>query len=268
VPAPDKRSLPGRARAAVRYRVRQTGKARASQELTSVAAASLSDGHEGVLDCIFAANEHGAYCVPRSAYFRPAAQTILSANVWEARTIEFIRGVPGNVVTAGTFFGDFLPALSRSRPDHTVWAFEPNRESFRCASVTLLLNDAENVHLRHAGLTDAPGGGFVRTVDASGRALGGGSRLVEQPDERGEAVPLATIDEVVDEPLALIHLDVEGHERQALTGAMRTIERDRPLLVLETLPDADWVAQHLTPLGYAERSPLDDNHVLTVGELS
>ena len=42
-----------------------------------------------------------------------------------------------------------------------------------------------------------------------------------------------------------MQLDVEGHEQQALLGAMLTIARCRPLLILETLPAEDWIEEHL-----------------------
>jgi hypothetical protein len=50
--------------------------------------------------------------------------------------------------------------------------------------------------------------------------------------------------------VAIIQLDLEGHEQRALTGALRTIRRCGPALVMETLPDAGWIARNLTLLGY------------------
>jgi hypothetical protein len=36
--------------------------------------------------------------------------------------------------------------------------------------------------------------------------------------------------------ISIIHLDLEGFEEYALLGARKTIERYRPLLILETVP--------------------------------
>lgn len=200
------------------------------------------------LDCVLARNEFGAYCVPRSSRHRAAAKAVLRGRVWEADTLKLVRSVPGDVVHAGTFFGDFLPALASSR-DGMVWAFEPNRESLRCARITAELNDLANVTLTHAALGDAPGEASLAVSDRRGRPFGGGSRLIsDAPDGRGhEIVPVVTIDEAVpaDRHVGVLQLDVEGHERQALLGAMRTIERCRPLLIVETLPPRDWMEEHL-----------------------
>jgi FkbM family methyltransferase len=217
---------------------------------------------EDVLDCVIAFNEHGAYCVPRCAQHRPAAQAILTSRVWEAETIALIRDTEGSVVHAGTFFGDFLPALALSRPRGTVWAFEPNRENYRCAQVTLLLNGLENVRLVRAGLSSKSGAGFVQTINRGGRPLGGGSRLTAPVDGLGEEVPLVSIDEAVEGPVSVIQLDVERHEQSALTGALETVRQYRPLLLLESLPDPEWLARHLAPLGYRRAGSVNANHVL------
>lgn len=200
------------------------------------------------LDCVLARNEYGAYCLPRSSRHRAAAKAVLRGRVWEPDTLNLIRSVPGDVVHAGTFFGDFLPALASSR-EGVVWAFEPNRESFRCAHITAELNDLENVMLTHAALSDTPGEASLAVSDRRGRSFGGGSRLIsDAPEGRGhETVPVVTIDEVVptDHHIGVVQLDVEGHEQKALLGAMRTIERCRPLLIVETLPAHDWMEEHL-----------------------
>ncbi len=199
------------------------------------------------LDCSFARNEYGTYCVPRSARHRPEAQAILQSRVWEADTLRFMRGIPGDVIHAGAFFGDFLPALAAR--EGMVWAFEPNRESFRCAQITALLNDLQNVTLVNAALSDRSGEATLVTGDRLGRAAGSSSWLrAEAPAGRShETVALLTIDETVpgDRQVGVLGLDVEGHEEQALAGALQTIERCRPLLILETLPSQEWLAEHL-----------------------
>lgn len=220
---------------------------------------------------VVASNEHGAYCVPQSSLHRPVARTILDARVWEPKTLDLVRSadVSGDIVHAGTFFGDFIPALARSRePGAIVWAFEPNRENYRCASITIELNDLENVVLTHAGLSRRNDTALLATSDRKGVALGGGSQLIDDPSSAeglsNEQVNLVAIDEVVsgDRSVAVIQLDVEGHEQEALAGAMRTIERCRPLIVLETLPADSWVAEQLVPLGYRVAETIDANTVL------
>jgi len=177
-------------------------------------------------------------------------------------------------VHAGTFFGDFLPALAHSRSgDAVVWGFEPNAESYRCAEVTVLLNGLANVVLTRAALAAADGGtAQLATANRFGRPMAGGSRVLKKapPATAGagptatELVDLVSIDETVggERPVAVIQLDVEGHEQEALTGALQTIRRCRPMIVLEQMPEPGWFEQHLAPLGYRRAGKVAVNNVL------
>jgi FkbM family methyltransferase len=214
------------------------------------------------LDFVLAYNKHGAYCVPRSAMRRPASRRVLAGLVWEESTIEYMVAHcgDGDVVTAGTFFGDFLPPLSRAlAPRATLWAFEPNPESYRCAAVTVLINDLKNVKLVHGALGEKRGQGELIVSNFDGQALGGISQMkgiVDQDGARGEhalPVDVIAIDEVVpaSAQVSVLQLDVEGAEELALTGAIATIRRSRPVLIVETLPKSgSWLAQELQSLGY------------------
>lgn len=214
-----------------------------------------------VLRCVTAYNTYGAYCVPSSSAHRPAAKMILAGEVYEPLTIEFIRSHcgDGDLVHAGAYFGDFLPALSRAAaPDATVWSFEPNIENFRCAEITLALNAIQNVALTHAALGERSGVATMATRDASGRSLGGGSMIVETGSGRpgSEAVPVVALDDVVpaDRRVTLVHFDLETYEQKALEGSLGTIARSRPILVLESVPSAEWIDANLHPLGYTTRT--------------
>jgi hypothetical protein len=135
---------------------------------------------------VVAKNQHGSYCVPHSARHRPAARMILTSRVWEPDTLDLLSGVDpdGDVVHAGTFFGDFIPALASSRSRGAlVWAFEPNRENYECACATVTLNGLENVILNHAGLHGESATGRLATSDPKGHPLGGGSHLIETPED-------------------------------------------------------------------------------------
>jgi hypothetical protein len=89
--------------------------------------------------------------VPREALHRPACQAILRGEVWEARTLAFLlaHAGDGDIVHAGAFFGDFLPALSRAAaPGAKIRAFEALEKNWRYAAATAALNGLANVDLR------------------------------------------------------------------------------------------------------------------------
>jgi FkbM family methyltransferase len=199
---------------------------------------------------LIASNDYGLYCLPRRALHRPACQAILRGRVWEAETLKFlIDNAAGDIVHGGTFFGDFLPALSGAYD--RVWAFEPNPDSSKCADITIRLNELTNVELRNSGIGAASASVSLQT-ERDGVYLGGGSFVVDKPGD----VRLEAIDDILpyDRHVGMIHFDVEGYEGPALAGARKTIERCRPILVLENLPG---------PIeGYEVRMRLNDNHIL------
>ena len=225
--------------------------------------------------CTLTYNEYGSYCVPEHAAHRPACQAILVHRVWEPDTIRFMRDhcADGDVVHAGTFFGDFLPALSSAlSPAAMVLAFEPVAENHQCAKLTVDLNDLSNVSLTHAGLGASPASVKMKTRDAYGRSLGGGSTIVSTDSVDGdEVVPIVRIDDSVrvDRRVSIIQLDVEGHERAALEGALQTIGQWRPILILEVLPGStldtsQWFEENILRLGYKARGKLHENDVYAV----
>ena len=216
-------------------------------------------------------NQYGRYCVPLSSSHRPAAKAILAGEAYEPQTIEFILAHvgEGDVVHAGTYFGDFLPAISGAcAAGARVWAFEPNPENCRCAAMTCRMNELKNVDLRQAALGAAAGYGFLQTADPTGRALGGASRVLaggaESAVRHVEKIPIVSIDEIVTSSriVSIIHLDVEGQEREALSGALHTIRRSLPILILENLPANEWLSTNILSLGYRAGPRLHANTVL------
>ncbi len=215
-----------------------------------------------VLAFSVAYNQFGGYCIPNTAKDRPASQRLFAGLIWEESTIEYILAHcgDGDVISAGAFFGDFLPAISRGiAPDATLWTFEPNPESYRCAAITGLINNLQNVKLINAALGERCGQDELIVTDFEGQALTGVSQLkgiIDKDGVRGaDTVPVRVlaIDEVVPESsrVAVLHLDVEGAEDAALLGAMETIRRSRPALIIETLPkEGSSLYEALHKLGY------------------
>ena len=230
------------------------------------------------LKCIVSYNKYGGYCVPESSRHRPAARKILSNDVYEPNTIEFMMSNCGNgdIVHAGAYFGDFLPALSKgAAPGSKVWAFEPNPENYRCARITLEINDIANVVLTNAGLGARQEVLLMQTADENGHSLGGCSRIIaKESNEAAEAetVQIVTINDMIgpDRNVSIIQLDVEGHEKEALAGALKTIQRCLPTIIFEvlsnsTLLGSDWFSENILSLGYRKINDIHDNSVFSCG---
>jgi FkbM family methyltransferase len=111
----------------------------------------------------------------------------------------------------------------------------------------------------------------METLDVAGRALGGASRIVEGKSTSHETglikVKIVTVDEIVpeDRKVSIIQLDVEGFEEPAVRGALMTIHRCNPTLILETLPKESFLIDHLLTSGYRITGQVHGNTVLRCG---
>jgi len=231
---------------------------------------------EKVLDAAIGFNKYGAYCLPNKSSIRPAVQKVMRNKIYEPQTIEFICKIikedKGNIVHAGTFFGDFLPALSKAavHSNQKIWAFEPNIESYRCAQITLLLNSIENVELINAGLGDKQQQQHLQIKDTKGKHVGGASKIVNK-EKTGftQSIQIECIDDIIplQNKISLIQLDVEGYELQALKGAISTIQKHFPILILENNPhtiESEWFKENILKLGYKITNTLHNNTVLSI----
>lgn len=132
-----------------------------------------------------------------------------------------------------------------------VIAFEPENRNFACARKNT--EHLPNVDVRHAALGREAG---RLMVDFS--EIQSGSHQIDS--EGDEPCDVVTIDSLSVNPDA-IFLDIEGFELYALEGALETLARCKPLLVIEQNDarlrygiDKSQIVGLLKPFGYA---PID-----------
>ena len=125
----------------------------------------------------------GTFFLPEYAAHRPATQAILTGVLYEPEThaliSELLRVRPGNLVHAGTFFGDMLPSFSRACSG-TVYAFEPVLENYVLAKLCVQENELDNVVLLNAGLGSKVTVARIDTGDEDGPHRGGASQIADR----------------------------------------------------------------------------------------
>lgn len=201
-------------------------------------------------------NKFGVYCVPKEARYKPDIQLLDRHEVHEEKTIEFMQSNSGDgiIIHAGTFFGDFLPALGRL--PNKVYAFEPVNRFYACAQETLRMNDlGDNIVLTNKGLGEGSYTKKIMTVDADGKALGGSALMtyddptyvnviqrrhrIDKDHKQIETqdAAIVSLDEFIPEEehdkVSILQLDLEGYEEKALSGALDIIEKSKPILIVE-----------------------------------
>lgn len=121
-----------------------------------------------------------------------------------------------------------------------VQTFEPNPHCLDRLRNTLALNDIDWVVVYPLGLSNESE--TLELTIADGHT--GVGTFASRPTEHEQAITSRMKLEVVrgdqillqdSRPIRLIKIDVEGYELKALTGMSAALNRDRPLVVLETL---------------------------------
>ena len=174
------------------------------------------------------------FFLPQETIHRPACQAFLNDRYYEPNTHEIINEIiskkPGNLIHAGTFFGDMLPSFSKAcGKKNKLYAFEPILEHFFLSKKVLEANSLSNVYLLCAGLSDQLDLVNMQT-SVNEVKLGGASRISTIGDE---IVCTISIDQLNIKNLSCIQLDIEGHELSALKGGLNTIQKYKPIIMIE-----------------------------------
>jgi len=133
------------------------------------------------------------------------------------------------MLDVGANYGYYCVTIaSRLRQNCTIHAFEPNGVIFERLRKNLALNGARAVIAHQMGLSDQEGTAAI--VHVSGHS--GATYL-----RPGHGVAVTSLDRFCEtasvDRLDLIKIDAEGAELRILTGGRATLERFRPVLLLE-----------------------------------
>jgi FkbM family methyltransferase len=131
-----------------------------------------------------------------------------------------------------------------------VFAFEPVPETFELLTANVARLPLRNVTLLNLAASE--------TADLGGMAFpelstGGDNRymahLTADPSSALSVMCLPVDALQIPRRVALVKVDVEGHELEAVRGMRRLLERDHPVLIVEgRTPE---VASYLAPFGYS-----------------
>jgi FkbM family methyltransferase len=194
---------------------------------------------------------------------------------WEPEVVEAIRGrvTPGmTALDVGAQSGFYSLLFSKLvGPAGNVVAFEPLPANYRLLAENLDLNRTMNVTAECSAVTDRSGE-IKFDFPAEAPWLLAGPVLAS--DNRGTFnVPSVSVDDYLLErksPVDFIKIDIEGAETMALRGAIHTLRRYHPILVIElhsTGADLPLVSvpAYLEELGYQVqwlRKEGDTAHIL------
>lgn len=120
-------------------------------------------------------------------------------------------------------------------PSGQVWAFEPNPVNVQFIRKHIDLNGARNIHVMECAVSDADG---ESTFDDGKNCFSG-----HLSDKGSRKVQTISIDSAVMAGRLpapnYLKIDVEGAEFKVLSGAVETLRKSRPTILVET---HEWIA--------------------------
>lgn len=239
---------------------------------------STADPGEGpVLDLVYRSRRRGSQRVHLEVPDRDdhiARMLRRHGTFYEAALLGYLETVLGGKADAGVAIdvganiGNHAVFFARFLAGHVI-AVEPNPAVVAILERNLDRNaPAESWTVVAAALGATPGSGVVELPEDAGGNVGmarvrtsQGAGAQAADESSGDPVPVTTVDELVSEHLGerhvtLLKIDVEGMEPDVLRGAMATLERFGPDIVVEAISREGRarIEAILRPLGYSALS--------------
>jgi FkbM family methyltransferase len=179
--------------------------------------------------------------------------SVLVFGAWEKHILFFIEDYAKATGTRDTAFVDVGAntgqyALFMSPRAKEVHAVEPFPPVLKKLHANIALNKFTNIKVHELGLGDKEG--TIPFFEPADENHGGGTFRAEGHDGKGQKrsadLRVATGDEVLKAatvPIGSMKIDIEGYEEPALKGLRQTLEKHRPMVVVEvSTPPAGTIA--------------------------
>lgn len=132
----------------------------------------------------------------------------------------------GTFVDIGSSIGNYTMVFSQLAD--VVYSFEPITTTYFHQALNLLINKIDNVHMYNIGLGNECGLTNMWIDDLS-KASGGG--VIQEDGEY--VINITKLDLFNIEDVRVMKIDIEGHEIEAMKGAVETIKKCKPDLFIE-----------------------------------
>jgi FkbM family methyltransferase len=163
----------------------------------------------------------------------------------------------GTVIDGGAHIGSWSVYLSNVFEN--VLSFEPLKSNYDCLVENT--KNLPNVQTFMAALGDEDGRMSMHPPVNPGNS--GAGWLMD-----GDDFDVITIDSLDLEELDFLKLDIEGYEPHAIAGALKTIKRFKPIVLVEQKPITarfgvpfDVAGQALENLGYKLRAKMNNDYI-------
>lgn len=149
----------------------------------------------------------------------------------------------GTVLDIGSNIGNHTVFFSKECRFDSVIAFELNKDIYQILLNNVVANDCQNVTCHNLAVADTVGKVGSSVLDLKNT---GSTHVIPDGD-----IEQVTLDNLIDLPVSLIKIDIEGYEFKALQGACRLLSECRPVVVVECKDNFKEVNEFLKQFGYS-----------------
>ena len=140
--------------------------------------------------------------------------------------IGYIPKATDIVIDVGAHTGDWTVYCAKVLNVKNIYAFEPLKDNIKHAKSILDLNDCNNSSLYEIGLSNSD---KEIEIEYDGNMMG---KLCTNKNPKKESIMFKRLDSF-DLYCDILKIDVEGFELEVLNGAIETIKKFRPRIILE-----------------------------------
>jgi FkbM family methyltransferase len=156
----------------------------------------------------------------------------------ERSLVSAILGDSGTLVDIGANVGVFSMSAAMARPAAKIFAVEPVRDNFEVCRINLERNELQGrVKLWQLALGEKKATVEIPTGVGTWQFISSAAEKSHSAGMKVQPVEQVTLDSFVAEkvagPVSMIKCDVEGYELFVLKGALETLRKSKPALLLE-----------------------------------
>lgn len=153
---------------------------------------------------------------------------------------KIIERIPVSVIDVGANIGAYSLMFNYLWPDVSLVAIEPS--SYNQPYLKYNIGHIPEIDIRPFALGSERGSGVLAIPTTEQKIITndyhdthtGCLSLYGESDNMREKVDIFPLDELdIPRPVGFIKIDVEGHEVEVIRGARKTIEEDKPLMLIE-----------------------------------
>jgi protein O-GlcNAc transferase len=158
------------------------------------------------------------------------------------KKIQSLR-LKGAVLDVGANIGNHTVFFSKECRFDSVISFEMNRDLFQILLNNTEVNDCHNVICQNFAVADKIGLVGSSVLDLKNT---GSTHVIPDGD-----IKQVTLDSLIDSPVSLIKMDIEGYELKALQGSQKLLSSYHPVIVCECQKSFREVDGFLRKFGYS-----------------